>query len=465
MREVPPPANRRGTARVTMTNRRAVGLALMSTTAVALLLTACGSSSHTSSPTTTSKSGSATTTTAAASTTTVAATSTTGSTAGSGGSKSGNLSGTINGSGSTFQLSFQQSAIQSFKSVEPKLTVNYGGGGSGKGRSDLASGVVNFAGSDSPIPASEQSTFKGTVLYFPVVIGPITVSYNLSGVSKLQLSGLVIAQIFEAKITNWNSPAIAADNPGVKLPSQAITIARRSDSSGTTANFSQFLVESSGSKWTLGAGSTINWPANSVGGNGNGGVAQIVKSTKGAIGYVDYADAKAAGLVYASIKNSAGHYIAPLPASASAAASHAKISPNLTFSAIWAGASRTRSRTNPGTSFLRSSRTRTWRRVSSPTSVTSWARARSCYPAWATHRYRRTCRRRRRRNSPRSPHDHSDGDGGGLRPSPHYQPEQGPVSGRPELPVVGRRIRPAGTRRAGPDRVLDHSAVLVVVHH
>jgi phosphate transport system substrate-binding protein len=332
MRQSPPPENGRDRAQPTKSNRRAMGLAAISATAVALLLTACGSSSNSSSATT-----AATTTTAAATTTSAAATTTTGaSSAGSGGSTSGKLSGTLNGSGSTFQLSFQQSAIQAFKSVQPKLTVNYGGGGSGKGRSDLASGVVNFAGSDSPIPASEQSTFKGTVLYFPVVIGPITVSYNLSGVSKLKLSGPVLAQIFEAKITKWNNSAIAADNPGVKLPSQTITIARRSDSSGTTANFSQFLMEASAGKWTLGSGSTISWPTNSVGGNGNGGVAQIVKSTKGAIGYVDYADAKAAGLTFASVKNQAGAYIAPSPASASVAASHAKISPNLTFSAIWA---------------------------------------------------------------------------------------------------------------------------------
>ena len=103
---------------------------------------------------------------------------------GSSSSSSAALSGTLNGSGSTFQLVFQQTAIASFKSVQPSMTVNYGGGGSGKGRTDLASGVVKFAGSDSPIPAAETANFKGkTVLYFPVVIGPITMSYNLSGVS------------------------------------------------------------------------------------------------------------------------------------------------------------------------------------------------------------------------------------------------------------------------------------------
>ena len=248
------------------------------------------------------------------------------------------LSGTLNGSGSTFQLTFQQTAIQSFKSIQSGLTVNYSGVGSGTGRSNLAAGTVNYAGSDSTIPASELSTFKGkTVLYFPVVIGPITVSYNLSGLSKpLKLSAPVIADIFEAKVTTWNNSAIAADNPGVTLPSTAITICRRSDSSGTTQNFSEFLVKGAPGVWTLGSSSTINWPAASRGGNGNGGVASCIKSTTGAIGYVDYADAKASGLVFASVKNSAGDYVAPSVSSATAAADNATIASNLTFSAIWA---------------------------------------------------------------------------------------------------------------------------------
>jgi phosphate transport system substrate-binding protein len=215
------------------------------------------------------------------------------------------------------------------------MTVNYGGGGSGKGRTDLASGVVQFAGSDSPIPSDETANFKGkTVLYFPVVIGPITMSYNLSGVTGLKLDPAVIADLFQAKITKWNDPAITALNPGVKLPSTPVVIARRSDSSGTTANFSQFLVDSA-PNWKLGTSSTISWPAASRGGNGNGGVAQIVKTTPGAIGYVDYSDAKASGLSYASVKNKDGNYVAPSIAGATAAADNATINPDLTFSSVW----------------------------------------------------------------------------------------------------------------------------------
>src|SRR5215471_5306186 len=178
-----------------------------------------------------------------------------------GGSGSSSLSGTLNGSGSTFQLTFQQTAIQSFKQVQSGMTVNYGGGGSGKGRTDLASGVVQFAGSDSPIPSDEVSNFKGkTVLYFPVVIGPITMSYNLSGVGSLKLDMPTIADLFQGKITKWNDSAIKALNPGVNLPSTPVVIARRSDSSGTTANFSQFLVDAA-PNWKLGTSSTISWPA------------------------------------------------------------------------------------------------------------------------------------------------------------------------------------------------------------
>ena len=250
---------------------------------------------------------------------------------------SAKLSGTLNGSGSTFQTTFQQAAIQAFKAEQSGLTVNYGGGGSGKGRTDLASGVVNYAGSDSPIPSKEASNFTGkTILYFPVVIGPIALSYNLSGVTGLKLDGPTIAKIFQGQIKTWNDPAITALNPSAKLPSTAITIARRSDSSGTTQNFSQFLVSSAPGVWKLGTSSTISWPSNSRGGTGNGGVDSIVKSTPGAIGYVDYADAKASSLSMASVKNSAGDYVAPSAASASAAASQATVKPDLTFSAIWA---------------------------------------------------------------------------------------------------------------------------------
>jgi phosphate transport system substrate-binding protein len=246
------------------------------------------------------------------------------------------LSGTLNGAGSTFQTVFQQAAISQFKSVQSGMTVNYNSVGSGTGRSDLAAGTVNYAGSDSPIPSTETDfTGKGTVLYFPVLIGPITMSYNLSGVSNLKLTPTVIANIFQGKITTWNDPAIAAVNPGVTLPSTPITIAVRSDSSGTTQNFSLFLQTAVPSVWTLGSSSTISWPSSAHAGSGNSGVAQIVKSTPGAIGYVDLSTAKASGLTYASVQNSSGKYVVPSSASASASAAGVTVNPDLTFHAVW----------------------------------------------------------------------------------------------------------------------------------
>lgn len=290
-----------------------VGVAVIAT---ALGLSACTSSSSSSStpPAGSSSSGSA-----------------------SSSSSSAALSGTLNASGSTFQLTFQQEAISAFKSVQSGMTVNYGGGGSGKGRTDLASDTVNFAGSDSPIPSKEASNFTGkTILYFPVIIGPITMSYNLSGVSSLKLSPATIAGIFSGKIKTWNDPAIKADNSGVTLPSTPITLAVRADSSGTTQNFTEFLVKSAPSAWSLGSSSTIKWPSSARAASGNPGVAQVVKSTPGAIGYVDYATAKASGLSVASVKNQTGAFIAPSSASASAAAAGVTVAPDLTFLSVWA---------------------------------------------------------------------------------------------------------------------------------
>jgi phosphate transport system substrate-binding protein len=255
----------------------------------------------------------------------------------SSGSSSTSLSGTLNGSGSTFQLVFQQAALQAFKSVQTGMTVNYAGVGSGTGRTNLAAGTVNFAGSDSPIPSTDLPLFKGkTVLYFPVVIGPITMAYNLPSLSKpLQLDATVIADIFQGKVKTWNNSEIKAINPGVNLPSTAITLAVRSDSSGTTQNFSLFLVDAAGSDWKLGSSSTITWPSTARAGAGNSGVAQVVKSTPGAIGYVDYSTAKASGLTFASVKNHDGSYIAPSTAGASAAAAGVTVNPDLTFHAVW----------------------------------------------------------------------------------------------------------------------------------
>ena len=287
----------------------------------ALALAACSSSSSSSS----SSSAPASSPAAAAATS-----------AASSSSSSAALSGTINASGSTFQTNFQQGAISSYKTVQPGVTVNYGGGGSGAGRTALYANTVLFAGSDSPIPASEQSKVPAgkTVLYFPVQIGPIAMAYNLSGVSNLKLTAAVLAGIFQGTIKTWNDPAIAAINSGTTLPSTPITLVVRSDSSGTTANFSQYLVDAAGSGWKLGTASTITWPSTAHAANGGSGVAQAIKSTSGAIGYVDDSTAKASGLSAASIKNSAGDFVAPSTAGATAAATHVTPAADLTFSTV-----------------------------------------------------------------------------------------------------------------------------------
>ena len=259
------------------------------------------------------------------------------STSGPSTSGTSSVSGTINGAGSSLQNTFQQAAIQAFKSVNSKITVNYNSVGSGTGRSDLYSNTVLFAGSDSPIPDSEKSNVPAgkTVLYFPVLISAIAVSYNLPNVSSLKLTPKIIAEIFQGQIKSWNDPAITAVNPGVSLPSTAVTIAVRSDSSGTTQNFAQFLTDAEPSLWKLGNGSTVNWPSTARAGAQNTGVANIIKSTPGAIGYVDFSDAKASGLTSADVQNKSGAFVAPSAAGASASAAGVTVSPDLTFSSAW----------------------------------------------------------------------------------------------------------------------------------
>jgi len=243
--------------------------------------------------------------------------------------------GTINGSGSTFQKAYQEAAIEAFTKANAGVKINYGGGGSGKGRQDLADQVVDFAGADSPYKDADLAKNKGgDVLYFPILLGAITVSYNVDGVDKLQLSPATIAKIFQRDIKKWNDKDLAEDNPGAKLPDADIVVAHRSDGSGTTDNFTKYLDKASGGVWKLKSGSTVEWPADTQAGNGNPGVAQIVKSTKGAIGYVDLSDAKATGLKYASVKNQAGKFVEPTSESASAAGDGIEVKDNLLFSAL-----------------------------------------------------------------------------------------------------------------------------------
>jgi phosphate transport system substrate-binding protein len=241
-------------------------------------------------------------------------------------------SATLNGDGSTFQLGFNQVVIGAFKQQQKAVTINYQGNGSGAGRTDFVNGVVDYAGTDAAYKSTDPQPPK-PFLYFPTVVAPITVSYNLSGV-KLKLSADTIAKIFSGTVTTWDDAAIKTDNPSAKLPSTTITVVHRSDSSGTTANFTSFLTKAAPSSWTLGSGSTVSWPSGTQGATGNSGVAKLVKDTDGAVGYVDFSDAKASDLTFASVKNSAGKFIAPNLASAAAAAEGATVNADLTYDPI-----------------------------------------------------------------------------------------------------------------------------------
>jgi phosphate transport system substrate-binding protein len=250
------------------------------------------------------------------------------------------VKGTIAGSGATFPKPFYDEMIIDFQDANPGATVTYAGGGSGKGRTDLQEQLVDFAGSDGVVNPADVPKYKGgAFLYFPTVTAPITVSYNLSGVDDLKLTPEVIAKIFQRQITSWDDPAIKADNPNAKL-SGNIVVAHRSDGSGTTENFTKFLNKSvgpnGGNIWTLGSGSTVEWPADTQAGNGNGGVAQIIKDTPGAVGYVDLSDAKATSLSFAQVKNKAGTFLEPTLEGASAAAQGATINADLTYDPLWA---------------------------------------------------------------------------------------------------------------------------------
>ena len=250
----------------------------------------------------------------------------------SGGSSSGG-SATINGAGSTLAAPIYQQWGSTLKNQG--LTVNYNPVGSGAGIADLQTATVQFAGSDPALKSTDKSGMKGPVLQFPVAFGAITVSYNLSGVkSGIKLDGATIADIYLGKIKSWNDPAIKALNPGLSLPSTAITVIHRSDSSGTTDGFTKFLTATSPT-WAsqVGHGKDVKWPTG-TGAAKNSGVAAAVKATAGAIGYVEQAYALENGFTYAAVKNSSGQYILPTISNTSAAASGIKVPADLGISTI-----------------------------------------------------------------------------------------------------------------------------------
>jgi phosphate transport system substrate-binding protein len=249
---------------------------------------------------------------------------------GDSGTESAGLSGEITGSGSSFQDAFEQEVIASFADVEPDLSVTYNAVGSGQGKEEFGNNLTDYAGTDSLVKDGDGPE-EGSFIYLPIAAAPVTLSYNLPDVDGLQLSAETLAKIFQADITKWDDPAIAEDNPDADLPDTAIVIAHRSDGSGTTNQFTSYLDKAAPDVWTLGSGDSVEWPADSQGGEKNTGVAQIISDTEGAIGYVDLSDAEAAGLTFASIKNEAGDYIEPTIDGAVAALGGAKVNDDLTI--------------------------------------------------------------------------------------------------------------------------------------
>jgi len=229
----------------------------------------------------------------------------------------------ITGAGSTFAYPSYTKWAEAYHSATGNQ-VNYQGIGSGGGIKQVKAKTVDFAGTDAPL--NEADLTESHLVQFPSEMGGVTVVVNLPGIksNELKLDGPVTADIFRGAITKWNDPRIAALNKGVKLPDLAITICHRSDGSGTTYVFSNYLAkESEAFKRDVGADTVVNWPTQSVGGKGNPGVAANVQKITGAIGYADYPDARANNLTFVSLKNKAGKFIAPTQKAMAAAATYA----------------------------------------------------------------------------------------------------------------------------------------------
>ena len=260
---------------------------------------------------------------------------------GSSSSSGGGGGGTISGAGATFaQPIISQWGAELKKNDD--LTVNYNAIGSGGGIAQFQANTVDFGDTDSAMTDEEIEVAdkNGSTVHVPIVFGAVTVSYNLPEVeSGLKLDGETIGNIYLGKITKWDDPAIAKLNPGVKLPSTSITVVHRSDESGTTALFTQFLDETN-KEWhsKVGTDKTVKWPTG-TGANGNEGVAGSVQQTEGAIGYVELAYALQNEFTTAAVQNKAGDFVAPTLESTSAAGEGVKFPPDLRFSAINASTS------------------------------------------------------------------------------------------------------------------------------
>jgi phosphate transport system substrate-binding protein len=267
-----------------------------------------------------------------------------------GGSSSGSTSGsakqggTINGAGATFPAPVYTEWAARFKD-STGTTVNYQAVGSGGGIAQFSAGTVDFGATDAAMKPDEEATAKkkgSDPVHVPTVLGAVTVSYNVSGVDKgLKLDGATIADIFLGKVKKWNDPEIAKVSGNTSLPDKDITVCHRSDESGTTKNFTEFLADYSPA-WKSGPGvdKTVKWPVG-TGAKGNDGVAGCVKQTDGAVGYVEQAYALQNNFTTAAVKNKEGQFIEPSLDATSAAGEGAEVPEDLKFSTINAPGAKT----------------------------------------------------------------------------------------------------------------------------
>ncbi len=230
----------------------------------------------------------------------------------------------INGAGATFPFPLYSKWFDEYRKVKPEVMVNYNSIGSGGGIKALLESTVDFGASDAPMTAEEMGKATSPVIHVPTVIGAVVMTYNLPTVTKiLRFSGDVIADIYLGKITKWNDPRLVALNKDAGLPNLDILAAYRSDGSGTTAIFTDYLAKVSPDwKSQVGAGKSVSWPTG-LAGKGNEGVSGLVKQTPGAIGYVELIFASSNKLPVGEVKNKAGEFVTPSTKSVTAAAAAA----------------------------------------------------------------------------------------------------------------------------------------------
>lgn len=229
----------------------------------------------------------------------------------------------INGAGSTFAEPIYTKWFAEYQKSTKDIQFNYQGIGSGAGIKQLIAGTVDFAGTDDPMSAEDSAKVKSHVLHVPIAMGAVVVTYNLDLKKPLQLSSELVGKIFDGTIKKWNDPAIVALNKDAKIPDMAIVVATRSDGSGTTAVFSDYLAKTS-PQWNGKNGKVVKWFEGSLGAKGNAGVAGLVKQNPGTIGYVELVYALENKLSYATLQNKAGKFIQASAKTVSAAALNLK---------------------------------------------------------------------------------------------------------------------------------------------